>query len=148
MYELTIYKPTNKQNGSAVRLNTKRKYSFLKIAPQNAPKEEKKVFDWENAINVKMNLNDIGWFKAVLRGSVNDINAGKGLFHKTETDSKSIRLERVPDRGFRLVVNQKPKDGELRSMGMNLSYAESENLLDFLTLASEEMLYSSYKRDV
>ena len=150
MYEFAIFKPNKSNSGVAAKINTKGKVSFMRLSHQFAPMGSDKMFNWDAAVDVKLNANDMGWFKAVLRGRINEIPGSTperpGLFHKTAKDTKSIRLEYVEGRGFRLNVNKKPNGGELITFSLSLNFAEAENLLDFLTLASEEMFTPSYKK--
>jgi len=125
--EYTLYKPNKKQTGTAVKFNVHKsgKFSFMKASEQIAEMGSPKMFGWDDpkAINVKMGLADLGAFLSVLAGLQEEVK----LFHRTETDNKSIELKHVPARnGFGLKVShQIQSTREVDNLFIGITYAEA-----------------------
>lgn len=140
--EFTLYKPTKKETGGAVKFNLHKtgKFSFMKGAPQVGPMGGEKVFGWEDekSINVKMGLNDCAALLAVIFGLKNEAK----LFHKTDTDNKGILFTHVPERGgYSLkITHQMEGNANVSSVFVGVSYEESMILKVYLEAVVREML--------
>jgi hypothetical protein len=125
--EFTLYKPTKKETGGAIKFNVHKsgKFSFMKAAPQIGPMGGEKVFGWEDdqSINVKMGLNDVGAILSVIFGLKDEAK----LFHKTDADNKTITFTHVPDRGgYSLkITHQMTGNADVKSVFVGVSYDES-----------------------
>ena len=144
--EWTIYKPTRKETGGAIKFNVHKtgKFSFMKAAPQIAPMGEARVFGWEDddSINVKMGLSDLGAFLTVIAGLAKD--GWVKLFHKTDTDNKIITFTHVPTRGgYSLSITHKRGDSAARSVFIGITYAESMILKVYMENTIQVMLEAS-----
>lgn len=144
--EYTLYKPTRKQTGGAIKFNVHKtgKFSFMKAAPQIGALGASKVFGWddEDSINVKMNLSDLGAFLSVIEGYAKDGVAK--LFHKTDADNKIIEFTHVPDRGgYSLNISHKRGSSDARKVFVGITYAESMILKVYIENTIREMLVAS-----
>lgn len=76
-------------------------------------------FDWENAICVKLDFNDLCCFLQVFRGECESINGGGGLFHKTARANTKIQLRHLldPVTGYSLEVYRNLREGDAGSHG-------------------------------
>jgi hypothetical protein len=144
--EFTLYKPTRKQTGGAIKFNVHKtgKFSFMKAAQQIAAMGESRVFGWEDedSINVKMGLSDLGAFLSVIEGFAADGVAK--LFHKTDADNKIIEFTHVPDRGgYSLKISHKRGDSEARNVFVGVTYAEAMILKVYIENTIQEMLQAA-----
>jgi len=143
--EFTLFKPTKKQTGGAVKFNVHKtgKFSFMKAAKQIAPMGESRVFGWEDelAINVKMGLNDLGSFLAVIYGKEQTVK----LFHRTDNDNKIIELSHIPERrGYSLKISHKCQGNtEANSVFIGINYPEAMILKVYIENTIREMLESA-----
>jgi len=73
------------------------------------------VFDWDNAIVMKLCVSDLAQMLMVFRGYQESIADGKGLFHRTATANAVIKFSHViePRPGYLFSVSKKPLDGKL-----------------------------------
>ena len=140
--EYTLYKPNKKQTGTAIKFNVHKsgKFSFMKAAEQIAEMGSPKVFGWDDpkAINVKMGLNDLGAFLSVFVGSQETVK----LFHRTETDNKSIELTHAPARGgYGLKVShQIQSTREVDNLFIGVTYAEAAIIKVYVESAIRDIL--------
>jgi hypothetical protein len=140
--EYTLYKPTKKETGGAVKFNMHKtgKFSFMKAAKQIAPIGAEKVFGWEDdkCINVKMEKTDLSAILSVILGFKEEIK----LYHQTENDNKVIEFIHVPDRaGFSLKFSHKlQNNAEANSVFVGISYEESMILKVFIENGIKQML--------
>ena len=142
--EYTLYKPTKKQSGGAIKFNVHKtgKFSFMKAAPQIAAMGESKVFGWddEDSINVKMGLSDLGAFLAVIDGYLPDAK----LFHKTDVDNKIITFAHSAERGgYSLNISHARGSNDARRVFVGISYAEVMILKVYIENTIREMLVAS-----
>jgi hypothetical protein len=143
--EYTLYKPTKKQTGGALKFNVHRsgKFSFMKAAPQIAAMGSDRVFGWEDdkAINVKLGLNDLGAMLSVIFRMKQDVK----LFHQTDNDNKIIEFVHVPDRGgFSMKISHKYQgNAEANSVFLGITYEEAMILKVFIENAIHETLQAS-----
>ena len=70
-------------------------------------------FDWENAICVKLDFNDLCRILQVFRGECESINDDRGLYHQTSRAATKIQLRHLvePITGYSLEVYRNPRDG-------------------------------------
>jgi len=142
--EYTIYRPNKKQTGCAIKFNIHKsgKFSFMKVAKQNAPMGSANMFGWEDesAINVKLGASDLSSMYAVLHGIVKNIK----LFHQTDRDNKIVELSESPDRGgFGLKISHKVGNNEANSMFLGIKYEEIAFMIRFVINAIDSILHSN-----
>ena len=123
---LRFFHANAKGTGSAVRMSLLPAYDttdgciMLTIANQasvgarRGPNPTYPRFDWENALCVKLDFNDLTKVLQVLRGACESINDGKGLYHTSAKGATSIRLTHAVDtvqEGYVLDVCRKTGKG-------------------------------------
>jgi len=153
---LSFYHANAKGTGSAVQMNLHPAHDdmdgciMLKMANQmtvgdrRAPNPTFSRFDWENAMNVKLDFSDLTQILQVLRGECESINDGKGLYHVSCRGAASIKLSHLvePVSGYMLDISRRPAgggDNENRAR-MLLSPAEALGLCE--TIAGSLYLVS------
>ena len=106
---LSFYRANPKGTGSAVQMRLHPAHDdtdgcvMLKIANQMTignrmgPNPTFPRFDWENAMTVKLDFNDLTQMLQVFRGECESINEGKGLYHQAPCGTTSIRLRHLVD---------------------------------------------------
>ena len=124
---LAFYRANSKGTGCAVKMNLHPAHDdtdgciMLKMANQMTvgnrmgPNPTYPTFDWENAITVKLDFNDLTKVLQVLRGETESIEEGKGLYHRSPRGVTSIRLSHLidPVSGYSLDISRKTaKEGE------------------------------------
>ena len=124
---LACYRASPKGTGSAVKMNLHPAHDdvdgsiMLTIANQltvgnrMGPNPTFPTFDWENAITVKLDFNDLTQILQVLRGETESINEGKGLYHRSPRGATGIRFYHLidPVPGYALDISRKAgKEGE------------------------------------
>lgn len=134
----TIYKPTQRGSGGAVRfnLNAEKGAVFVEAAAQSGERQ----FDWDSKIIMKWGLSDIGAALAALQGRTPQAK----LFHKTEKASSAFELtfrddpERAP---YALSISrQEEADKSLRKVAIPLTHSEASLLEAALRVATERIL--------
>lgn len=122
----TICHPAPSGKGSAIRITLHPAHGnvsgcvMFKIARQQTAELSPSgystfaMFDWPNAISMKMCVGDLAQMLMVFRGQQESIADGKGLFHRTATANSVIKFSHViePRPGYCLEVSRKPFDGE------------------------------------
>ena len=100
-------------------------------------------FDWENAISVKLDFNDLSRFLQVMRGECESIEGDRGLWHRTAKGSTNITFRHLVDpvSGYVLTVNFKSADGEEARAQTLLSPAEALGLCEAF---SASMIYVAF----
>lgn len=70
-------------------------------------------FDWDNAINVKLDFSDLCAFLQVFRGECEAINGEHGLIHRSPAGLTRIHLRHMlePVNGYSLEVYRTPSGG-------------------------------------
>lgn len=70
-------------------------------------------FDWENAICVKLDFNDLCQILQVLRGAAESVASGKGLFHSSSRCVTRILFRHLiePTAGYSFEIYRTPRDG-------------------------------------
>ena len=123
--KLTFYHPTAKGTGCAVSwmLHPAHDYTdgsiWLRAANQMTignrmgPNPTFPHFDWENAINVKLDFNDLCAFLQVFRGECESINGEHGLIHRSPAGMTRIHLRHLvePVTGYSLEIYKTPANG-------------------------------------
>jgi hypothetical protein len=134
----TIYKPTQRGSGGAVRfnLNATKKAIFVEAANQNGERQ----FDWDSKVIMKWGLSDIGAFLALLQSRTNQAK----LFHKTEAASSTceLLLRDDPERSpytFK-ISRQEEADKSVRRVAIPLTHAEAALLETALRTATERIM--------
>ena len=129
---LCFYHANGKGTGSAVKLNLHPAFDdvagciMLTIANQmtvsdrRGPNPRFATFDWERAICVKLDFDDLSRILQVLRGECETINEGKGLYHRSARWTTGIRLGHIiePVAGYVLDICRKAAtegEGESRA---------------------------------
>ena len=134
----TIYKPSQRGSGGAVRLNlnTEKKAIFVEAALQSGERQ----FDWESKIIMKWGLSDIGSVLAALQGRTSEAK----LFHKTEAASSACELlirddpERAP---YAFKISRKEQSDETaRRVAIPITHAEAALLETALRTAAERIM--------
>ena len=122
---LTFYHPNSKGSGAAVELKLHPAHDnvngsiMLRIANQSAvgdrrtPAPTYARFDWENAICVKLDFNDLCKVLQVFRGECESIDGDRGLYHQTARAATKIQLRHLvePVSGYSLEVYRNLREG-------------------------------------
>ena len=128
---LTFYHPNSKGSGAAVELKLHPAHDnvngsiMLRIANQSAvgdrrtPAPTYARFDWENAICVKLDFNDLCKVLQVFRGECESIDGDRGLYHQTARAATKIQLRHLvePVSGYSLEVYRNLREGGAGSHG-------------------------------
>ena len=124
---LAFYRANPKGTGCAVKMNLHPAHDdtdgciMLTMANQQTvgnrmgPNPTFPTFDWENAITVKLDFNDLTQVLQVLRGETESINDCKGLYHRSPRGVTGIRFSHLidPVSGYSLDISRKTgKEGE------------------------------------
>ena len=143
---LSFYHANAKGTGCAVQLRLHPAHDYtdgsiwLKIANQMTvgnpmgPNPTFSTFDWENAMNVKLDFNDLCQVLQVFRGECEAINEGKGLYHRSPLGQTTIKLKHLVDPvpGYLLEVYRASSKGKEADghAGMLLKPAEALGLCE------------------
>lgn len=140
MQEFRIYRPNKTKTGAASKFNLslkkKEKYDeyllFVETTQQTGIDDNGNAsFGWKDQdkrIVMKLEAIDIGEILTVLNGVKNNINEGKGLFHKSPKNPSHntvLKLERR-DNGFGYQLSNKQE--KVLSINHMISFAEAEVL--------------------
>lgn len=90
-------------------------------------------FDWENAICVKLDFNDLCQILQVLRGESESIASGKGLFHSSSRGVTRILFRHLiePTVGYSLEIYRTPRDSKDETRAhFFVTSAEAGGILD------------------
>ena len=124
---LAFYRANPKGTGCAVKMNLHPAHddtdgcimltmaNQLTVGNRMGPNPTFPTYDWEHAITVKLDFNDLTQVLQVLRGETESINEGKGLYHRSPRGVTSIRLSHLVDPvpGYVLDISRKTaKEGE------------------------------------
>ena len=124
---LSFYRANAKGSGAAVQMNLHPAHDdvdgciMLTIANQltvgnrMGPNPTFATFDWENAMTVKLDFNDLTQILQVLRGECESVNGDKGLYHRAPCGCTSIKFRHLVDpiSGYSLeVYRSKRNDGK------------------------------------
>jgi len=131
--DYTIYKPTQKNTGGALRFSVspEKEAMFVEAAGQKA----EHAFDWEKKIVMKWGLSDIGQALALLEGKKEDVN----LFHRTEKANTTFSLKARNDpklsRYFAQISRQDAATKQVARVGLPISDDEACILTTLLKTA-------------
>ena len=124
--KLTFYHPNAKGTGCAVALDLHpahdqtdgsimmRAANQMTIGNRMGPNPVFPRFDWEGAICVKLDFNDLCAILQVFRGECESINGDRGLYHRTARSSTKIVLHHLvePTAGYSLELYRTASGGE------------------------------------
>ncbi len=142
---LTFYHANARGTGAAVSMELHPAHDdiggsiMMKIANQmtvgsrQGPNPTFARFDWENAITVKLDFNDLCQVLQVLRGECESVGEGRGLFHTSARAQTAIKLRHQlePANGYLLEVFRKVRaNGEESSARILLTAAEATGLCE------------------
>ena len=142
---LTFYHPNGKGTGGAVEMKLHPAHDnvdgsiMLRIANQCAAADRRGPnvtyarFDWENAICVKLDFNDLCRMLQVFRGECESIEGDLGLFHQTARATTKIQLRHMVDpvSGYSLEVYRNFREGGAGTHGhILLTAAEATGLCE------------------
>ena len=142
---LCFYHASSKGTGSAVKMQLHPAHDdtdgcvMLTIANQMTvgnPRAETPSyarFDWENAICVKLDFNDLCRILQVFRGECESIDGDHGLFHQTARASTKIQLRHLlePVSGYSLEVYRNLREGGAGTHGhIIITTAEATGLCE------------------
>lgn len=101
------------------------------------------TFDWENAITVRLTINEVAEMLEVFRGYRERLVDGKGFFHTCDGANTIITLEHRldPAPGYLFGVSRKRNGGEPRRMCILLEMKEVIVLSEAL---ASSMLYMAF----
>lgn len=122
---LSFYHANAKGTGSAVKMNLHPAYGTtdgcvmmtianqMTVGDRRGPNPTYPRFDWERALCVKLDFNDLTHVLQVMRGECESINDGKGLYHTSAKGATSIRLAHFTEtaQGYMLDVCRKSGKG-------------------------------------
>ena len=123
--KLALYHANQKGTGGALKMELHPAHDdvdgsiMLRIANQCAvadrrgPSPTYARFDWENAICVKLDFNDLCRILQVFRGECESIEGDHGLFHQTSRATTKIQLRHMiePVSGYSLEVYRNLREG-------------------------------------
>ena len=145
---LAFYRASAKGTGSAVKMKLHPAHDdtdgsiMLTIANQKTvgsrmgPNPTFSTFDWENAMTVKLDFNDLTQILQVLRGETESINEGKGLYHRSPLGLTGIRFSHMVDpvSGYALDVSRRAsKEGEETRAHFLFNSAEALGICEAIT---------------
>ena len=140
--QLAIYHPNGKGTGGAAKIDLHPAHDasagclMLKLANQCAVGGQSggatqfARFDWENAISVKLDFNDICAILQVFGGECESLCDGHGLYHRTARASTKIAMRHIidPRPGYSLDLYRTSSDGSEGRTHLMFSQAEAEGL--------------------
>ncbi len=154
-----IYKPNKQGNGSASewQLSFKReeKFSpwklFFSIAKQTGTDENgNNRFDWDNAIKVKMDVNDLCEILAVLEDKQKEAGNGGKIFHQYGNANKIINfIHNEENNNFFIKVSHQ-NNGNVVSLQHNLSIGEGcalKVLIEEAIIKLTNWGYNNYRKN-
>ena len=98
------------------------------------------TFDWERKITVKLDFSDICQMLSVLRGRVESIGDGKGLYHTSPTGSTKIVLRHIvePRPAYSLEVYRDSRGRPEDQISAHIAFNDAE--ADGIALALENSI--------
>ena len=126
---LRFYHPNGKGSGAALEMNLHPAHDnvngciMMKIASQCAIGDPRGAtptfarFDWENAICVKLDFDDLCRVLQVFRGECESIDGDRGIYHQTSRAATKIKLRHLvePISGYSLEVYRNSRVGDTSS---------------------------------
>ena len=123
---LRFFHPNGKGTGCAVEMNLHPAHDrvdgsiMVKVANQmtvgdiRGPNPIFPRFDWENAVCVKLDFSDLCRMLQVFRGECEELENGKGIYHRTARSLTKIVLRHLvePVQGYSFELYRTPTQGE------------------------------------
>lgn len=123
---LRFFHPNGKGTGCAVEMNLHPAHDrvdgsiMVKVANQmtvgdiRGPNPIFPRFDWENAVCVKLDFSDLCRMLQVFRGECEELENGKGVYHRTARSLTKIVLRHLvePVQGYSFELYRTPTQGE------------------------------------
>ena len=145
--KLTFYHPNAKGTGCAVTMDLHpaheqtdgsimmRAANQMTIGNRMGPNPVFPRFDWEGAICVKLDFNDLCAMLQVFRGECESINGEHGLYHRTAKASTKIVLRHLVDpvAGYSLELYRTASGGEETRAHLLFSSAEALGLCEAIS---------------
>jgi len=153
---LALYHPTPSGTGCAMKMNLHPAHddvsgsimltlaNQMTIGNRNGPNPTYATFDWENALTVKLDFEDLSRMLQVFRGECESVGDGKGLYHATAQFSTSIHLRHMvePMSAYSLELYRTSRDGKSESharflmrpneaLGISLAIEDSFGVIAF-----------------
>lgn len=153
---LALYHPTPTGTGCAMKMNLHPAHDdvsgciMLTLANQMTIGDRRgaapvyATFDWENAITVKLDFDDLSRMLQVFRGECESVGEGKGLYHMTAQFATSIHFRHIlePSSAYSLELFRTSKDGKSESharfimrpneaLGISLAIEDSFGVIAF-----------------
>ncbi len=153
---LALYHPTPSGTGCAMKMNLHPAHddvsgsiwvtlaNQMTIGDRRGPTPTYATFDWENAITVKLDFEDLSKMLQVFRGECESVGDGKGLYHATAQFSTSIYLRHMvePMSAYSLELYRTSRDGKSESharflmrpneaLGISLAIEDSFGVISF-----------------
>lgn len=145
---LALYHANGKGTGSAMKLqlyparvgDLDSGAIYATIASQSSLGDRRSTppvyprFDWDNALKVKLDFDDLSKVLQVLRGETESIDEGKGLFHRYADKCQAVRFRHIiePVCGYSLEVYETSTNANAQANERNarifLSTAEALGL--------------------
>lgn len=139
---MCFYHANPKGTGSAVKMNLHPAHdntdgcimltiaNQLTVGDRRAERPTFSTFDWENAICVKLDFNDLVQILQVFRGESESIGDGKGLYHVSAKGSTSIRLAHLvePVAGYMLDLCRRAAGAEGDGVRARFLFSPAEAL--------------------
>lgn len=124
--KLTLYHPNAKGTGCAVSMELHpahdrtdgsimlRAANQMTVGDKRGPTPTFPRFDWDGAISVKLDFNDLCKVLQVFRGECESIEDGRGLYHRSPRAATRIVLRHLiePVAGYSLELYRMPVGGE------------------------------------
>ena len=137
---LCLYHASANGGGSAVKMNLHPAHdntsgcimltaaNQLTVGVRNGPNPTCSTFDWENAVCVKLDFNDLSAMIQVLRGECESVNDGRGLFHRSPGASTIIQFQHriSPVPGYPLSISRKESGGDDEGSRVAFVFSQSE----------------------
>ena len=128
---LALYHANGKGTGSAMKLelyplrvgNLDSGAILATFAPQVTLGDRRTTppvyptFDWDNAIKIRLDFDDLAKVLQVLRGETESIDEGKGLFHRYADKCQVIKFRHMiePVCGYSLEVSETSTDADAQT---------------------------------
>ena len=145
---LAFYRANPKGTGCAVKMNLHPAHddtdgcimltmaNQLTVGNRMGPNPTFPTYDWEHALTVKLDFNDLTQVLQVLRGETESINEGKGLYHRSPRGVTNIRLSHLVDpvSGYALDISRRSgKEGEETRAHFLFNSAEALGICEAIT---------------
>ena len=105
----------------------------MTVGDRQGPNPTFPRFDWENAITVKLDFSDLSMILQVLRGECEDLQDGRGLFHRSTQANTRIALRHLVEApgGYSLdVFRTALRGGDERRAHILISTSEATGLAE------------------